>query len=76
MHWSQVSLFIHHLALGANMYNSLAMVEMKVLLAEVYSRFRTEIAPDMHGSMDIDDQIIASRPKDQTCKLLFFEVDM
>lgn len=51
--------------------NSLALVEMKILLREVYSRFKTEIAPDMHGSMDIDDQIISARPKDQTCKLIF-----
>ncbi|KIA75553.1 cytochrome P450 [Aspergillus ustus] len=45
---------------------NLAMVEMKVLLREVYRRFRTAVAPDMDGSMDIDDQIISSRPKGQT----------
>ncbi|KAJ9307993.1 hypothetical protein DTO217A2_2487 [Paecilomyces variotii] len=50
---------------------NLALVEMKILLREVYSRFKTEVAPDMHGSMDIDDQIISARPKDQTCKLIF-----
>ncbi|PYI01496.1 cytochrome P450 [Aspergillus sclerotiicarbonarius CBS 121057] len=50
---------------------NLATVEMKILLQEVYSRFRTTVAPDMKGSMEIDDQIIASRPKGQTCKLIF-----
>ncbi|KAL4901052.1 hypothetical protein BDW74DRAFT_170426 [Aspergillus multicolor] len=52
---------------------NLAMVEMKVLLREVYSRFRTTIAEDMCGCMDIDDQIISSRPQGQTCKLRFSE---
>ncbi|KAL4867824.1 hypothetical protein BDV12DRAFT_186378 [Aspergillus spectabilis] len=52
---------------------NLATVEMKVLLKEVYSRFRTTLAGDMAGCMDIDDQIISSRPMDQTCKLQFIE---
>ena len=50
---------------------SLAMVEMKTLLREVYSHFQTTVAPDMNASMEIDDQIISSRPKGQTCKLVF-----
>ncbi|KAL4878214.1 cytochrome P450 [Aspergillus karnatakaensis] len=50
---------------------NLATVEMKVLLREVYSRFRTTLAADMVWCMDIDDQIISSRPRDQTCKLTF-----
>ncbi|KAH6680345.1 cytochrome P450 [Halenospora varia] len=49
----------------------LAIAEMKTLLREVYSRFRTRIAPDMTGSMEMSDQIISSRPRDQTCKLIF-----
>ncbi|KAL4748815.1 hypothetical protein BDW72DRAFT_195456 [Aspergillus terricola var. indicus] len=52
---------------------NLAMVEIKILLREVYSRFRTTVAEDMHGCMDIDDQIISSRPLGQTCKLRFSE---
>ncbi|KAL5334968.1 cytochrome P450 [Aspergillus crustosus] len=52
---------------------NLAIVEMKILLKEVYSRFRTTLAADMNGCMDIDDQIISSRPMDQTCKLEFIE---
>jgi hypothetical protein len=49
----------------------LAMAEMKSLLREVYSRFRTRIASDMKGRMTLSDQIISSRPLDQTCKLIF-----
>ncbi|GLB22659.1 hypothetical protein AtubIFM61612_003235 [Aspergillus tubingensis] len=50
---------------------NLATVEMKILLQEVYSRFQTTVAPDMTSSMEIDDQIISSRPKGQKCKLVF-----
>ncbi|OOQ84467.1 cytochrome P450 monooxygenase [Penicillium brasilianum] len=52
---------------------NLALVEMKILLREVYSRFTTTVAPDMDGSMKLDDQIISARPKGQTCKLIFTE---
>ena len=50
---------------------NLAMMEMKTLLREVYTRFSTTVAAEMMGDMSIDDQIIASRPKDQTCLLSF-----
>ncbi|PYH84679.1 cytochrome P450 [Aspergillus uvarum CBS 121591] len=50
---------------------NLATVEMKILLREVYSRYRTTVAADMTGCMEIDDQIISSRPKGQTCRLSF-----
>lgn len=50
---------------------SLATVEMKILLREVYSRYRTTVAADMTGCMDIDDQIISARPKGQACRLTF-----
>ncbi|TVY85498.1 Pisatin demethylase [Lachnellula suecica] len=49
----------------------LAMAEMRALLKGVYSRFRTSVAPDMKGRMTLSDQIISSRPLDQTCKLVF-----
>lgn len=52
-------------------FESLATVEMKILLQEVYCRFQTTVAPDMTSSMEIDDQIISSRPKGQKCKLIF-----
>ncbi|KAF7592007.1 hypothetical protein BBP40_000787 [Aspergillus hancockii] len=54
---------------------NLALVEMKTLLREIYSRFATRVAAEMKGDMSIDDQIIASRPKDQTCLLTFEPID-
>lgn len=53
---------------------NLAMMEMKTLLREIYTRFTTAVAPEMRDDMSIDDQIIASRPKDQTCLLNFYPV--
>lgn len=50
---------------------SLAMAEMRILLKEVYLRFRTHIATDMNGDMSVSDQIISSRPRGQTCMLRF-----
>jgi hypothetical protein len=66
---------IRELVLGicTNLF-SLALVEMKILLREVYSRFTTTVAPDMDGSMKLDDQIISARPKGQTCKLIFTDI--
>ena len=55
------------------MISSLAVVEMKTLLREIYSKFTTTVSEEMKGDMSIDDQIIASRPKDQTCLLSFCE---
>ncbi|TFK51109.1 cytochrome P450 [Heliocybe sulcata] len=53
-----------------------ATLEMKVLLREVYSAYKTSVAPDMKGSMEISDQIIVSRPKDQICLLSFHALDV
>ena len=50
---------------------SLAMAEMKILLREVYSKCRTRISEHMEGDMEMADQIISSRPRGQTCKLVF-----
>ena len=47
------------------------MLEMKMLLKEVYSSYRTRVAREMKGLMEPDDQIIASRPKGQQCLLVF-----
>ncbi|RFU26932.1 hypothetical protein B7463_g9409, partial [Scytalidium lignicola] len=47
----------------------LAIVEMKCLLRELYSRYRTRIAPEMRASMELYDQAISTRPIDQTCLL-------
>jgi hypothetical protein len=48
---------------------SLAMVEMKYLLRGLYSRYRTRISSEMTGSMELYDQSISTRPRDQTCLL-------
>ncbi|EPQ55074.1 cytochrome P450 [Gloeophyllum trabeum ATCC 11539] len=53
---------------------NLALMEMKILLKEVYCTYRTTLSPDMTASMEISDQIIASRPKDQVCLLQFQEI--
>lgn len=75
MYWEEVSFLSESLYLGCTLILcSLALVEMKILLREVYSRFTTTVAPDMNGSMKLDDQIISARPKGQTCKLIFTEV--
>jgi cytochrome P450 len=55
---------------------NLAITEMKILLGEVYSRYTTRVSPEMKGDMSISDQIIASRPKDQTCLLEFVPIDV
>ena len=47
------------------------MAEMKVLLREVYSQCSTRISEHMDGDMEMADQIISSRPRGQTCKLVF-----
>lgn len=49
----------------------LGVAEMKTLLREVYRRFKTSVAADMSWSMEMDDQIISSRPRGQSCKLVF-----
>ncbi|OBT44198.1 hypothetical protein VE00_04816 [Pseudogymnoascus sp. WSF 3629] len=48
----------------------LATVEMKCLLRELYSRYKTRIAPEMKGNMELYDQAISTRPLDQTCLLV------
>ncbi|CAK7204364.1 hypothetical protein SEUCBS139899_007120 [Sporothrix eucalyptigena] len=50
----------------------LALVEMKILMRDVYSRFAT--APDItmtQESMEMSDQLISSRPLGQRCLLQF-----
>ncbi|KAF5682004.1 cytochrome P450 monooxygenase [Fusarium denticulatum] len=53
----------------------LAIVEMKTLLRDIYSRYRTAPADSMTSDMSMDDQIFTSRPKDQKCILKFIEWD-
>lgn len=45
-----------------------------MLLREVYSQYRTTVSDQMHSDMEMEDQIIASRPKGQCCKLVFERV--
>ncbi|KFY73695.1 hypothetical protein V499_06223 [Pseudogymnoascus sp. VKM F-103] len=54
----------------------LATVEMKCLLRELYSRYRTRIAPEMKGSMELYDQAISTRPFDQTCLLVLESIPL
>ncbi|KAI1783564.1 cytochrome P450 [Ganoderma leucocontextum] len=53
----------------------LATLEMKLLLRDVYSTYRTCVAPNMTASMEQDDQTIATRPKDQKCLITFEKLD-
>ncbi|KAI0363959.1 cytochrome P450 [Pilatotrama ljubarskyi] len=50
---------------------NLALLEMKMLLRDVYAAYRTRVDPEMRASMELDDQIITTRPRDQTCLLVF-----
>ncbi|KAJ5341515.1 Cytochrome P450 [Penicillium brevicompactum] len=54
---------------------NLALVEMKTLLRQVYTRYWTTVASDMTASMKLDDQIISSRPEGQSCKLVFTAIE-
>jgi cytochrome P450 len=54
----------------------LALAEMKVLLRDVYSRFATAPGEGMaEGDMEMDDQLISSRPAGQRCLLRFYVPD-
>lgn len=50
----------------------LALAEMKILLRDVYARYRTAPGPGMREeAMAMEDQLISSRPKGQRCLLRF-----
>jgi cytochrome P450 len=49
----------------------LAIAEMKLLLCEVYSQCRTSLSARMDADMQMEDQIIASRPRGQSCRIVF-----
>ena len=59
----------------ARMGRSLATLEMKLLVRDVYSTYRTRLAPDMTASMEPDDQTLATRPKDKKCLITFEKLD-
>ncbi|KAI0671275.1 cytochrome P450 [Trametes maxima] len=48
-----------------------ALLEMKLLLRAVYVNYETRVAHDMTASMEMDDQVLFSRPKGQKCLLVF-----
>ena len=48
---------------------------MKLLLRDVYSVYRTRVAPEMDASMEQDDQTISSRPKGQKCLVIFEKLE-
>ena len=50
------------------------MAEMKLLLRETYSQYRTTISSQMNSDMTMEDQIIATRPKGQSCKIVFEKI--
>jgi hypothetical protein len=54
------------------MPGSLALAEMKILLRDMYSRYKTVPDPDMtEGEMAMSDQLISSRPLGQRCLVRF-----
>jgi hypothetical protein len=72
MYRQEVSLLSFDLELGCMLIsNSLATIEMKAVLRELYSRFKTSPAEEMKADMSIDDQVISARPKDQSCLMRF-----
>lgn len=71
MHWPTVSFQPADVGTSANYYCSLAVAEMKILMRDIYSTFKTTPAEGMVADMSMDDQIFTSRPKDQKCILKF-----
>ncbi|CCM00994.1 uncharacterized protein FIBRA_03042 [Fibroporia radiculosa] len=53
----------------------LALLEMKMLLKEIYTTCRTSVAPEMKASMELHDQIMSSRPKGQKCLIKFEKIE-
>lgn len=49
----------------------LALLEIKMLLREVYSTYRTRAVPGMTAAMEVDDQFASSRPKGKVCLVTF-----
>ncbi|KAF6799538.1 hypothetical protein CMUS01_15621 [Colletotrichum musicola] len=60
-------------ALGARtcIGKHLAMAEMRACLNAVYSKYWTQPAADMTSSMDMDDQVLTSRPRGMCCRITF-----
>lgn len=55
-----------------DIYGSLAMAGLKILLRDVYSSFEVHAGDEMTAEMmSMSDQLISTRPKDQKCILRF-----
>lgn len=60
----------------ADIWFSLALAEIKLLLREVYSKFSALPDPSMSAeSMEMSDQLISSRPLGQRCLLKFLPIE-
>ncbi|KAK1540922.1 hypothetical protein CPAR01_06911 [Colletotrichum paranaense] len=52
------------------------MAEMRACLNAVYSKYRTRPSPDMRSSMEMDDQVLTSRPRDLCYRTQFVPWDL
>ncbi|KAJ8064471.1 hypothetical protein OCU04_006807 [Sclerotinia nivalis] len=50
---------------------NLALAEMRHLIQEIYTKYRTRIKEGWEGDMEMEDQLAASRPRGQECMLVF-----
>ncbi|KAF5879661.1 putative benzoate 4-monooxygenase cytochrome p450 protein [Botrytis fragariae] len=49
----------------------LALAEMRHLIRRIYTQYRTKIVEGYEADMEMEDQIISSRPRGQECMLIF-----
>ncbi|KAF7907645.1 uncharacterized protein EAF01_005231 [Botrytis porri] len=49
----------------------LALAEMRHLIQRIYTKYRTKTKEGYEADMEMEDQIISSRPRGQECKLIF-----
>ncbi|KAF7875086.1 hypothetical protein EAF04_002258 [Stromatinia cepivora] len=50
---------------------NLALAEMRHLVQEIYTKYRTRIKEGWEADMEMEDQLAASRPRGQKCMLVF-----
>ncbi|KAF7957525.1 hypothetical protein EAE96_003102 [Botrytis aclada] len=49
----------------------LALAEMRHLIQRIYTQYRTKIKEGYEADMEMEDQIVSSRPRGQECMLMF-----
>jgi len=49
----------------------LALLEIKMLLREVYSTYRTRVVSETTALMEAEDQFISTRPRGKVCSVTF-----